>query len=111
MCVVLCFALLHFVVCTEVLYCNHMFTQITSKAINFRELYKSHTELKKAEIRNEFPPRFKLKLNCYKSSITLNLKYRLCIKRKMESEEYFTLNIFVKGRKPVQQAASCKFYC
>ena len=85
-----------------------MFTQITSKAIDFRELYKSHRELKDAESRNEFPPRFKLKLICYKPFITLNLKYKLCIKRKKESEE-LTLNIFVEGRKSVQQAALRKF--
>lgn len=71
--------------------------QISTEEINFRLWYDFLSELEEAENKDEFPPRFKIKLNCYTplDPNTLDLRYKICIKKIGEEDRYLSLNVFI----------------
>ena len=73
--------------------------QIFAKEMNFRLWYETFFDLMKAEDKDQFPPRFKIKLNCHNplDSTMLDLQCNIsCIKANGHIDRY-SLNIFVLG--------------
>jgi len=63
--------------------------------------------MKEDEDNDRFPPRFKLKINCFNPSITLNFKYTICVQQYQTDDIHLQLIIFIKGRQTVQGVCVC----
>ena len=81
---------------------TYMCSQINADSIDFRKWYKSEATLKEDERNDLFPPRFKLKINCYNASFTLDFRYTVCVGQEHKENIHLQLNIFVKGRHTIQ---------
>ena len=86
-----------------------MFSQIKADSIDFRKWYKSDAALKEDEQNDLFPPRFKIKINCYNPSFTLDFRYTVCVGQDKQEDISLQLNIFVQGCQPKQGTALALF--
>jgi len=86
--------------------------QIVAEELNFRFWYDVLPDLLEAEKKDEFPPRFKVKLNCYNpsNSNTLDLKYNIGIKKNGDMDRFLSLNVFILGTNKAMQKGYNKIY-
>ena len=73
---------------------------IVAEQLNFQDL----SSLNEAESKDQFPPRFKVKISWSNRSDnikTLNLNYKICHKSPWKMDSYLSLNVFIPGYQPM----------
>ena len=82
--------------------------QILTEEIDYRLWYDVPSELEKAENDDEYPPRFKLKLNCHNplDPKVLDYCYSICVKRLEKVNRYLSFNVFISSN----NSKGLKFY-
>ena len=81
-----------------------MIIQIVADELDFHLWYEYLSELQEAENKDQFPPRFKVKLNCLNPSDpnTLDLTYKIDVIRNGEKDRCLSLNVFILGSRTIQ---------